>query len=233
MTNKKRKTIMIAKLKTYIECKIHNQVRKALFDWPLDFGLETAVMNNAFGDYHEFGVFEGRSFSRSALAFLRQLPKDEAAKINFWAYDSFEGLPETNDKYAPAHFKKGAYAAAEELFLGNVTAAGVPRERIHTVKGFYDKTLTPELAAKVFAERKIATTYIDCDIYESAKPIFEFITTGLQVGSVIVIDDWVRHHTHPNHGMQRAFNEWLARHPNIKVNQIALSKRICFVVYEV
>ncbi len=224
---------MLAKLKHSIERKINNQIRKSLFDWPMDFGLETAVMNNAFGDYHEFGVFQGRSFLKNALNLMRLLPPEEAAKIKFWAYDSFEGLPETKDKYAPAHFKKGAYAAAEELFLHNVTAAGVPRERIETVKGFYDKTLTPELAKNIFEKRKIAMTYIDCDIYESAKPIFEFITEGLQVGSVIVIDDWVRHHTHPNHGMQRAYFEWLKKHPNIKMNQVALSKRICFVVYEV
>lgn len=220
-------------IKNLVERKIQNIVRRSLFDWPLDFGVETAVLNNVRGDYHEFGVFEGRSFIKSALAFKQQLPKEEYDTMQFWAYDSFEGLPETHDKYAPSHFTKGAYSASEELFLSKVKDAGVSENKVQTVPGFYDKSLTKELAKKVFETRKVAMTYIDCDIYESTVPILKFLTYGLQVGSVIVIDDWVRHHAHPDHGMQRAFNEWKNDNPNIKMNQIALSKRVMFIVYEV
>lgn len=224
---------MLQIIKNKIEQKLHNLIRRSIIDWPLDFGIETSVMNNVDGDYHEFGVFEGRSFIRCANAYKALLPQESYKKMSFWAYDSFEGLPETHDKYAPKHFKKGAYAAPEQLFVKNVTAAGVNKEQIKTVRGFYDKSLTQELADKTFSDRKIAATYIDCDIYESAMPIFDYITKGIQVGTVIIIDDWVRHHTHPNHGMQRAFHEWKEKHPNFKMNQIALSKRIMFVVYEV
>ena len=224
---------MLAKLKSLTERKINNVVRKSLFDWPLDFGLETAVMNNVEGDYHEFGVFEGRSFIKAHNSFKNLLPRSEFNKMKFWAYDSFEGLPETNDPYAPKHFKKGAYSAPEDLFTSNLKKAGIDLNQLQIVPGFYDKSLTTEQSKKSFSERKLAMTYIDCDIYESCVQIFDFITPGLQVGSVIVIDDWVRHHTHPNYGMQRAYNEWLERNPSIKMNQIALSKRIMFVVYEV
>lgn len=209
------------------------KIREALIDWPMDFGLETAVMNNVSGDYHEFGVFKGRSFIRNACSFRRLLKGEDAAAMKFWAYDSFEGLPETHDEYAPSHFSKGAFSAPRAEFLKNVEHAGIDKRQVEIVAGFYDQSLTPELAEKVFSKRKIAMTYIDCDIYESAVPIFDFITSGLQVGSVIVIDDWIRHHCHPAHGMQRAFNEWLARHPNIKMSQLALSKRVAFVVYAV
>lgn len=215
-----------------IDKLVHGSIRRAILDWPIDFGVETAVLNDVVGDYHEFGVYQGRSFIRNALHFKRLLGA-RADDMTFWAYDSFEGLPETHDPYAPAHFSKGAYAAPQDLFLKNVEQAGIPRAQVKTVPGFYDVSLTPEKAAEVFATRKLAMTYIDCDIYESTVPIFNFITPGLQVGSVIVIDDWVRHHTHPRHGMQRAFNEWLEANPTIKVNKIALTKRVAFVVYEI
>ena len=223
---------MLQKLKDIAERKIQNVVRRTLLDWPLDFGVETAIMNNVEGDYHEFGVFEGRSFTRSALSFRRILPSATYNAMNFWAYDSFEGLPETKDIYAPSHFKKGAYSASQNLFSNNVEKAGISKSQVKIVPGFYDKSLTDELAQKVFQTRKIAATYIDCDIYESSVPIFKFLTKGLQVGSVIIIDDWVRHHTHPDHGMQRAFNEWREENPQIKMNQIVLSKRAMFIVYE-
>ncbi len=224
---------MLNPIKNLVERKIQNIVRRSLFDWPLDFGVETAVLNNVRGDYHEFGVFEGRSFIKSALAFRQQLPKEEYDAMQFWAYDSFEGLPETHDKYAPSHFKKGAYSASQNLFLSRVNAAGVDKNKVKAIPGFYDQSLTEELAKDVFKDRKVAMTYIDCDIYESTVPIFKFLTHGLQVGSVIVIDDWVRHHAHPDHGMQRAFNEWRQANPHIKMNQIALSKRVMFIVYDI
>lgn len=216
-----------------ISRKIQNNVRAALLDWPMDFGLETAVMNGVDGDYHEFGVFEGRSFIRNAKHFARLLGPEKAAKMKFWAYDSFEGLPETKDRYAPAHFYKGSFSAPRELFMKNVTSAGIKESSVKIVPGFYDQSLTPQLAAETFKDRKVAMTYIDCDIYESTVPIFKYLTPGLQVGSVIVIDDWVRHHAHPRHGMQRAFNEWIEVNPTIKVMQLALSKRVAFVVYQV
>lgn len=224
---------MISSAKQVLEKKIQNIVRKSLMDWPMDFGVETAVLNNVSGDYHEFGVFEGRSFIKNALAFRRLLGAEEYNNMRFWAYDSFEGLPETTDQYAPAHFSKGAYAAPKELFIENVRKAGIDPSKVEIVRGFYDQSLTDDVAKKAFGDRKIRMTYIDCDIYESCAPIFDFITNGLQVGSIIVIDDWVRHHTHPNHGMQRAFHEWQQKSPQIKMNQIALSKRALFVVYSV
>lgn len=216
-----------------IDKLIYPSVRRTIIDWPLDFGVEMAVMNNVWGDYHEFGVFKGRSFKKVAMRFLNDLSADQAKDMQFWAYDSFEGLPATEDKYAPAHFSKGAFSAPREEFTGNVVAAGVPEDKIKIVPGFYDQSLTADLAKEVFKTRKIAMTYIDCDIYESAVPIFDYITHGLQVGSIIVIDDWVRHHCHPNHGIQRAFHEWMAKNPNIKLQKIALTKRATFAVYEV
>lgn len=224
---------MISTARQAIERKIQNIVRKSLMDWPMDFGVETAVLNNVSGDYHEFGVFEGRSFIKNTLAFRKMLGAQDFNNMKFWAYDSFEGLPETTDKYAPAHFSKGAYSAPKELFIENVKKAGIGAAQLEVVSGFYDKSLTEDLARKTFKDHKIRMTYIDCDIYESCAPIFNFIAYGLQVGSIIVIDDWVRHHTHPNHGMQRAFHEWQQKYPNIKMNQIALSKRALFVVYNV
>ncbi|BDW90337.1 MULTISPECIES: TylF/MycF/NovP-related O-methyltransferase [unclassified Thalassospira] len=221
----------------FIRNKIENQiegiVRRSILDWPLSFGVETAVMNNVVGDYHEFGVFRGRSFSKVANLFQKHTRHELFSEMKFWAYDSFAGLPETADSYAPSHFEKGAFSASRELFHKNVTNDGVASDQIGVVEGFYDESLTEDLAKEVFSHRKVAMTYIDCDIYESAVPIFNYLQHGLQVGSVIVIDDWVRHHCHPMHGIQRAWNEWLQKTPNVKVTKVALSKRIMFVVHQV
>ena len=50
--------------------------------------------------------------------------------------------------------------------------------------------MNQELQNKLIAEKnKIALVTIDCDLYESAVPVFEFIDPLLQPGSVIYIDD--------------------------------------------
>jgi len=216
-----------------IETTIESSFRKLLIDWPMDFGVETAIMNGVSGDYHEFGVFKGRSFIRNSLNFLKNTNKANGKTMKFWAYDSFEGLPETHDVYAPGHFTKGSYSAPRELFMANVKKAGIDLDRVKVVQGFYDKTLTPELAKEAFSDRKVAMAYIDCDIYESAVPIFKYLSGGLQVGSVLVIDDWIRHHAHPRHGIQRAFNEWIEQNPRIKFMPVALTKRVAFIINEV
>jgi O-methyltransferase len=217
----------------FLDSYIQKRLRATLLDWPMDFGLETSVMNDVAGDYHEFGVYKGRSFAKNIRSYQKLLSPAKFSDMRFWAYDSFEGLPETRDTFAPAHFVKGAYSAPREVFEAEVLKTGLRRERLEVVPGFYDKSLTPELAQRAFSERKIAMTYIDCDVYESVIPVFEFITPGLQVGSVIVIDDWIRHRMHPGHGIQRAYNEWLGRHPEIKLAPLAMSKRAAFVVYAV
>jgi hypothetical protein len=71
---------MISTAKQAIERKIQNIVRKSLMDWPMDFGVETAVLNNVSGDYHEFGVFEGRSFIKNTLAFRKMLGAQDYPK---------------------------------------------------------------------------------------------------------------------------------------------------------
>ena len=46
------------------------------------------------------------------------------------------------------------------------------------VKGFFDKTLNLEEMQKI---KKISFAFIDCDIYESAIPIFEYLNQKLSL----------------------------------------------------
>ena len=55
------------------------------------------------------------------------------------------------------------------------------------VKGFFDKTLNLEEMQKI---KKISFAFIDCDIYESAIPIFEYLNQRVSVGGFVMIDDF-------------------------------------------
>jgi hypothetical protein len=94
-------------------------------------------------------------------------------------------------------------------------SAGMPPGRLRTVKGFYDRSLTPDLANSL-RPKKAAVVYIDCDLYASTVPVLEFVKEFLQVGTIIVFDDWYCYHGRPDRGEQRAFQEFRARYPDLK-----------------
>lgn len=158
------------------------------------------------GYYFEFGSHEGNTM-RLAWKHFRHL-----FQWTFVAFDSFEGLPEVTDRDKIDIFKKGRLATAEDEFVRVVTAAGMPRERLRTVKGFYDATLTPALRDELLPG-KAAVVYVDCDLYASTVPVLEFVKGLLQVGTIIVFDDWNCYHADPNKGGRLAWAEFRERNP--------------------
>jgi O-methyltransferase len=101
-----------------------------------------------------------------------------------------------------------------DTFVNIVTKSGMPKSKIKTVKGFYDDSLTPELAASLLP-RKAAVIYVDCDLYKSTIPVLKFIVPFLQKGTVIVFDDWNCFYGDPAKGERKAWGEFLAENPRL------------------
>lgn len=184
--------------------------------------------NQVDGDYLEFGVFRGESFSdafraiernRSAVAGAVQrteaFDRWLAHKPRYFAFDSFAGLPD-GEAARQADYAPGAYACSEPQFRANVAADGVDMARVITVPGMYDQSLVPALKARHGLSRA-AMVFIDCDLYESTVPVLDFITDLVGQGSIIVFHDWFRFKGSPQHGEQRACREWLARNPQLEL----------------
>jgi hypothetical protein len=166
--------------------------------------------NRLRGDYHEFGCHRVRTF-RMALTEARRHALD---RMNFFAYDSFEGLPTTTSNPAHDVWKSaGALTTSEDEFLRIIRAHGIYADRVTTVKGFYGESLTRQLQHQMLDQHdRIALVNIDCDLYESAVPVFTFIEPLLQEGSLIYIDDlFVGYRGTPARGVARAFLEFQQR----------------------
>ena len=172
------------------------------------------------GDYLEFGTAWGRTFSYACNRFSLY-PEHNGMK--FFALDSFEGLPRPKgldavDGYT-ATFYESQFACSEEEFIENLKRARVNLDRVTLVKGWFDKSLTPENAARHGID-KVAAAWIDCDLYESTVPVLKFITPRLSTGSVIAFDDWRCFRNSPEFGEQRACREWLAENPHITLHEL-------------
>ena len=130
------------------------------------------------------------------------------------AFDSFEGLPEIAEIDEQEIWEKGKLKTTEEDFVRIVTKHGVPREKLMTVKGFYDTSLDEELKKRLLPA-KASVIYIDCDLYTSTVPVLNFVKDFLQRGTIIVFDDWNCFHGDPDKGERRAFREFRERHPEL------------------
>ncbi len=169
------------------------------------------------GDYLEFGVFEGKTFSYAFKNMARLFPE-----MQFVALDSFEGLPEpkgidANDNHTSG-FYKGQFACGAEQFESNLRARGVDMSRVPMIKGWFDSSLSPGGRASDTVA-KVAAAWIDCDLYESTVPVLNFLTSRLSVGAVLLFDDWRCYRNLPEFGQQRTCREWLAANPQVRLNE--------------
>lgn len=177
------------------------------------------------GDYLEFGVYSGGSFIEAFNTLKHafgpyqkihgERTQEDIQELNrlwnnmrFFAFDSFEGLPniEGIDKHGK-DFAKGKYYCSETNFLKNLSKAGVAMEKVSVVSGLFEKTCIKDTKDK-FAIKKAAIVHIDCDLYASTKTALEFIAPLLTDGTIIIFDDWFCFRGNPNLGEQRAFLEW-------------------------
>lgn len=154
------------------------------------------------GHIMDFGVYQGYS---------TRIIRDELWRSKIWdrrqrgkriyACDSFEGLPE---EY-------------EHLPAGNF-ATPVPKlRRVRIVKGFFDVSLTPELAAEV---GKVSLAHLDADLYSSTACVLNWLTPLLAPGSLLLFDEFYG----DDPAEARAFSEWLDR-TGTKVAMLALFGR--------
>ena len=179
------------------------------------------------GDYFEFGVYQGVTFANNYHIFkanfearIRQdiggQDRAEHAQqrqtiwdnMRFFAFDSYEGLPELSCEDAESDdFTAGQYACNLETVKQNLLDKNVPIERFVPVKGFFEDTCNPTTIQQ-YQIKKAALVFIDCDIYSATATVLDFILPFLQDGTVLVFDDWFSYRANPNRGQQRAFYEW-------------------------
>ena len=197
----------------------------------IEVAIDFVTANNIVGDYLEFGVFQGESFKHvfhywewRRKAYRPNSSLDDEGVLSFepryYAFDSFEGLPLVEQSALPIHWRGlRAMACGSDQFLANLVAARVDLERVITVPGFFDRSLTDECRVKHRLSAG-AIFHIDCDLYESTVEALKFISPLIVDGSVIIFDDWFYYKGHPERGEQGAFRAWLKSNPHLIASEL-------------
>jgi O-methyltransferase len=176
------------------------------------------------GYYFEFGCNEANTMRMAWSSF------EHLFDFHYVGFDSFEGLPEIEAIDKQVIWEKGKLAFAEQEFRRRALAHGIPANRLSTVKGFYDTSLTPELKQRLLPTHA-AVIYIDCDLYASTVPVLTWIKDFLQVGTVIVFDDWFCFHGDPLRGEQRAWNEFRQQNPQLRFAEFVQTNEAKAFIY--
>ena len=192
--------------------------------------LKRMRSSNLHGDYFEFGLYRGASFSAAQTLARRY---GLASEMRFFGFDSFQGLPEPAGVDVSAEFRKGDYACSRAKVTATLERRGVDWERIHLVEGWYEQSLTAKLKSTLVPGR-VAIALVDCDLYESTVPVLRFLTNLLQEGSILLFDDWNCFDRSDQKGERRAFREFLAETPQFSAERwISFGRRgQAFILHE-
>jgi O-methyltransferase len=162
--------------------------------------------------YFEFGCHSGRTFSAAVRA-ARYLKMKNA---QFFAFDSFQGLPETSHA-EDGYFKSGTFSTGVDEFHRLVRRlSGLSLDRKNIIEGFYEKSLTAQLQSNM---PKAGVIHIDVDLYSSTVEVLKFIKPLMVVGTVLVFDDWYCFPPGTNKGEARALKEFCLENPSFAVEE--------------
>ncbi|MBK9925445.1 MAG: class I SAM-dependent methyltransferase [Anaerolineales bacterium] len=135
------------------------------------------------GLWLEFGVYTG-----STIKFIAE----RTTAFPVYGFDSFEGNPED----WRSEYKKGAFALdTPPVFPNNILI----------VRGLFQDTFPKFLGTN---KENIAFVHIDCDLYSSAKIIFDMVGHRFINGTIIVFDEFFNYPGWKNHEF-RAFMEFI------------------------
>ena len=162
--------------------------------------------------YLEFGCHSARTFSAAVNA-ARLFQMSNAA---FYAFDSFEGLPET-DVDVDGYFESGTFCTSRAEFvdiLHKNTGLTLPDSNI--IQGYYSESLSSQLQARM---PKAGVVHIDVDLYSSTVDVLKFIKPLMVVGTVLIFDDWYCFPPGANKGELRALSEFSEANPLFKLEE--------------
>jgi predicted O-methyltransferase YrrM len=145
----------------------------------------------------EFGVGAGSSLLALSETFTDRL---------IVGFDSFEGLPED----WRTGFEKGFFSDVQ--IPTNINAK--------LVRGWFADTLKEFLDSE---KDKVALVHLDADLYSSTSYVLEMLTERIQVGTVMVFDEFFNYPGWENHEA-RAFEEWLLK-SEVKVEYLSYVPR--------
>ncbi len=179
--------------------------------------------NHLPGDYVEFGVYTGGGVIASLTnygEFKKWLELEKVSKENwrrklasqsklnspptFHCLDTFTGMPE-NDERNPS-FAAGTFNSNYDEIKKRISSANNIGLELKFYKGLFSET-----GAKLIEnlnQKKIAIANIDCDLESSTRDALNIIADHIQIGTIVMFDDYNAFCADNRKGQRAAFLEF-------------------------
>ena len=176
-----------------------------------------SALESIEGDYLEFGVFTGSSFSH-ALRCLRKLSNihPSVAATKCYGFDSFVGFgPLEEEDRHPFYTNENFETSLPQVERRVRRAAG--NMAFQLISGFFSESL--QHGAKQRGIEKARIVFIDSDTFTSARQALAFCCPVLQQGTFIMLDDYFSYRGREDRGVRGAFDEFV-RERGVKTRQV-------------
>jgi len=130
----------------------------------------------------------------------------------FVGFDTFEGMPENNE--GNLNFQKLSFASNRENVEKRLIR-NIQKSNLILIKGDFTISTSEEISK---LSNLISIVNIDCDLYESALAALRLSRPFLQVGSVLLFDEFHGFNADPSKGERKALVDFLAE-TSIKVDR--------------
>ena len=166
-----------------------------------------ACIDGIEGDYLEFGVFTGSSFTHSMRAYAKTKRYDTRKRqVSFYGFDSFEGFGEVEEKYAHKFFQDSNFKWPYQKVVDRVNKLSKKLKLDAKIKkGFYKDTLDNPTN---YGIEKASIIFLDSDLYTATLESLNFCTSLIQNGTIILIDEFFYFKGMKENTPYGAFIEW-------------------------
>ena len=170
------------------------------------------------GDYLEFGVFTGGSLV-AATRYDRRLRKTLGNKESrFFGFDSFDGFGQVKPEDKHPFFIDGLFRVDEMKTRRNI-GRNTRGSKVELVKGDFRDSLT-STSAKDLGIKRARVVFIDCDLKEPAELALAWSGPALQVGTVVILDDYYAFRGRRDRGVAGAFDAFQEQHPQFQFRSL-------------
>jgi hypothetical protein len=168
-----------------------------------------SAIEDIAGDYLEFGVYSGSSFSHSirCCRSLRHL-NPNVSMTRFFGFDSFAGFGSVPEADKHPFYTDINFTTSFEKVNRRVSRAAKGAE-FRLVPGFFSESLSA--GPQTYGITKARVIFVDSDTYSSADQALRFCEPVVQPGTFIVLDDYFAYRGSADRGVAKAFSEFQTR----------------------
>ena len=178
------------------------------------------------GDICEFGVAQGKT-SKLIAYFIKETNK------KLFLFDSFQGLPKPSEKdqlkddiFNLGNMKRyqGKMSHAENKVINELKSINFNNDKLIINKGFFNEVSKINMKLP----KTVSFAYLDFDFYQPTLDGLNYLNNVLNVGGIIIVDDYDFFST----GVKTSVEEWFNLNSISYIKKIIKTKRTSFVILE-